>query len=114
MAKKGDKRSPFELVSESLHRVDILFNSKREDLVTRLREGNKAWEQRKKQLPTNEVGLEQRSPDSGSQPAASAQRAQRKTVLKDDEYPESVHVSDLLQRTEGSIREKEVNLSLFS
>ncbi len=36
-------------ISDRLRKIDGILNSKREELVKRLREGNQAWEQRKKQ-----------------------------------------------------------------
>lgn len=108
MEEKSDKRSPFVAVSESLHRIDVLFNSKREDLVKRLREGNSAWEQRKKQHP--ELESDQGTAEPGSALLAKPQTKQRRNVPRDDDYPQGVPVSNLLQQAEDNRREKEVRI----
>lgn len=97
-----DRRSPFDVVSESLHSIDLIFNSKREDIVKRLREGNAAWEQRKKQYDSDRVLREKDSPER-------SKRA-RRGFTKDAEYPSQLSVSDLLRQAEDGRRGREVEL----
>ena len=92
------------MLSKSLHSIDLIFNSKREDLVKRLREGNAAWEQRKKQYPkeglTRDSVLAETSRIQGSRKA-------RKGLAKDSEYAPRLTINDLLQCAEDTRRERE-------
>lgn len=46
-------KGPLASVTDSLQRVDLLFNSKRQDLVKRLREGSRAWDKRRQSFLDN-------------------------------------------------------------
>ena len=110
MSSKADRKSPFVVLSESLHKIDVIFNSKREDIVKRLREGSTAWEERKRKyqrgIPSEEASSE--SPDSNTQ------RRQRtvKRLPRDNDFPSTLTIRDLLRNGEGDRRESRVGLCL--
>lgn len=106
MTRRSEKKSPFDVLGDSLHSIDLIFNSKREDLVKRLREGNAAWEQRKKQYPDErplrDRELAESSPDTGL-------TNNRKGPAKDSEYASRLTISDLLQSAEDGRRAREAS-----
>ena len=104
MTRNSDKRSPFDVLSKSLHSIDVIFNSKREDLVKRLREGNAAWEQRKKQYPDDRLLRDSKLTEG---PSSQGIEENGKGRAKDAKYASRLTISDLLQRAEDTHRERE-------
>lgn len=110
--REGAQGSPLALVGDGLRRIDILLNSKREDLVKRLREGNNAWEQRKKQhvvqtdADHSQARIEQHEDFSNSK-----QNDRRRPWLprRDDTYSPGADNSDYLHQSPDSERELQVN-----
>ena len=86
-------------IADSLQRVDILFNSKRQDLVKRLREGSKAWDRRRAELVESpgQVSLSRPSKRPKGQQAALR-------FLRDSEFDQASHAAmpSLLRKPDGS------------
>ena len=107
MTRKANRKSPFDVLSDSLHSIDLIFNSKREDLVKRLREGNAAWEQRKKHYSGDRL-LQER--DSAEKPTDQCPKRARRGPARDADYPSPLAVSELLQQADSGLRGEEVGL----
>lgn len=108
MGDTAKKKSPFLVLSESLHDIDTLFNSKREDLIKSLREGNRAWEERKKRYDPQRGFAENAS--SGDSTAPNALKRARRGLAKDSDYPSALTIEELLRFAEDTPREKEVKV----
>ena len=99
----------WDLLSDRLRRIDGILNSKREDLVKRLREGNHAWEQRKKQHLPGPTDAENQPPyfaiDLDDDIRERKRRFRR--IRRDNEYP-SIADNTFPQRSPESARENKV------
>lgn len=105
-------KSPYVVLSDSLQKIDLIFRSKREDLVEKLREGNAAWEQRKQQYPENQIPSETPSAeDIQGVNANGMQQAKKRRLLKDNDHPSSRDIADLLRHSIENPREKKVALA---
>ena len=95
-------RGSLASVSDSLKSVDLLLNSKRHDLVKRLREGSRAWDKRRQSFLDGQKNF-------AGQQSRKRQRESSKIIthavgfLRDSDFQESSHL-DLpmfLRNSEG-------------
>ncbi len=100
----------WDLLSERIQLIDGILNSKREDLVKRLREGNQAWEQRKKLHgpETSDVDHPQQfAKIEWDDDLAEIKRRPRR-ILRDDEFSSGADITLLQRSSEESERERKV------
>jgi len=100
----------WETVSDRLRRIVNLLNSKREDLVKRLREGNQVWEKRKKQHAGSsdaEHPQPQIAKIEWDDDRAENNRRPRR-IRRDDEFPSGADIISLKRSSGDSERERKV------
>ena len=100
----------WDILSDRLRRIDGILNSKREDLVKRLREGNHAWEQRKKQHLPGPSDAELKQPHFAMDVDDDVRKSKRfRRIRRDNEYP-SIADNTFPQRSPESARERKVQI----
>jgi hypothetical protein len=112
--RKRENGTPMEMIGDGLRKIDVLLNSKREDLVKRLREGSNAWEQRKKQhvvprdadQPQPQLAKVERPGNRSDSKAKDRRRPWQ--PRRDDTYSSGTDINELLQRSVDSERERKV------
>ena len=112
-SENSSSRKPFAYVSDSLHKVDVLLNSTREDLVKRLREGSNVLEERKRRLFPEQSQYNQQD-GLETRPALPKQKREFRPpkFKRDREYEDTDAQSVLatLSRTPGPKKENAVSL----
>ena len=111
----SSSRKPFAYVSDSLHKVDALLNSTREDLVKRLREGSNVLEERKRKLfPEQSHHKDLQQDGSTTGPALPRQKREFRPprFKRDREYADTdaQNLLAMLSRAPGPKTENAVSL----